>query len=117
MQQLNKYTLLVFCALLLAGLRAEAGNRDRAGQAGATELLINPWARSAGFHALNTSYVRGIEAMQLNVGGFAFVERTEVLYANSMYLMGSDISINALGLGQHIGKEGEGGVIGSALCP
>ncbi|MBK5284896.1 MAG: DUF3308 domain-containing protein, partial [Bacteroidia bacterium] len=30
-----------------------AGNNDRAGQAGATELLINPWARSSGFGGAN----------------------------------------------------------------
>ena len=28
----------------------QAGNPDRQGEAGAYELLMNPWARSAGLH-------------------------------------------------------------------
>jgi len=45
-----KATYKVLAALITTGIVmgtagvAKAGNGDRAGQAGATELLINPWA-------------------------------------------------------------------------
>ena len=41
----------IYIVLLIAFLTFDlsAGNKDRVGQAGATELLILPWARSAGW--------------------------------------------------------------------
>jgi len=45
----------ILLAIFLVGLvsfpsqYAAAGNKDRSGQAGASELLINPWARSSGW--------------------------------------------------------------------
>lgn len=86
-----------------------AGNSDRAGQAGATELLINPWARSSGFAGANSASVRGLEAQYLNVAGLAFTRKTEVLFANTQWLVGSGVMINSFGLSQKIG---EAGVIG-----
>lgn len=83
-----------------------AGNRDRAGQAGAYELLINPWARSSGWNGLNTANVRGLEALNQNVAGLAHALRTEVLFAHSRYLVGTDIAINAFGFAQPLGKSG-----------
>jgi len=70
----QKYTYLLSCCLLLAGV-AFAGNPDRQGEAGANQLLINPWARSAGLHSLNTSYVSGAEAMYLNVAGLSRIQK------------------------------------------
>ena len=40
----NIKTIMVAAAMLLPNLSAFAGNNDRAGAAGASELLINPWA-------------------------------------------------------------------------
>lgn len=103
----TKHTLT---ALLWVGLAlfsssiAYAGNPDRAGQAGASELLINPWARSSGLHGVNSSTVQGIEATRLNVGGLSFVRKTQVVFANTMWLKGSDVSINALGFAQKLGE-------------
>ena len=42
-----------------------AGNPDRQGEAGGYELLLNPWARNAGLHAMSTSFAYGVEAMQI----------------------------------------------------
>ena len=100
---------------LLTGMfmhSASAGNPDRAGQAGATELLINPWARSSGFASANTASVRGLEAQYLNVAGMAFTTKTEVLFSNTQWLVGSGVMINSFGLSQKIG---EAGVIGLAI--
>ena len=103
------YLLFPFIIVCFYSNVTKAGNPDRAGQAGAYELTINPWARSSGWHGLNTGSVRGIESMNLNPGGLAFTKKTEVLFTTTQYLKGSDISINAIGFSQ---KVGESGVIG-----
>lgn len=73
--------------------------------------MMNPWARSAGLHSMNTSLVGGVEAMNMNVAGLSrFNGRTEVLLSNTQYLVGTGISINALGLAQKVGKNGTLGV-------
>jgi hypothetical protein len=87
-----------------------AGNKDRAGQAGAYELLINPWARSSGWNGLITANVKGLESINQNVAGLSFTKGTEVLFSRSIYLQGTDININAFGFSQEMGKKG--GVLG-----
>ena len=89
-----------------------AGNNDRAGQAGATELLINPWARCSGFGGANSGSIRGMEAMYLNIAGVAFTKKTEVIFSNTSYFKGSGITINSVGFAQ---KAGEAGVFGLGL--
>lgn len=100
------YIGLIFCLLAIFTTPTRAGNPDRQGEAGAYELLMNPWARSAGLHTMTTSYIMGVEALQLNVAGLARINRTEVLIGHSVYLQGTDIRTNAFGLGQRIGKNG-----------
>jgi len=104
--------LLCFLSLFLMTDLAIAGNKDRSGEAGATELLINPWARSAGLGGFNTSTVTGIEAMRSNVAGLAFAPRTQFIISRSLWLSGSDININAAGLAV---RAGESGVFGLSL--
>lgn len=87
-----------------------AGNSKRVGSAGASELLINPWARSTGWGGLHTAGVRGLEAMNSNVGGLAFTEGTEIIFSHTNYMAGSGIAINAFGFAQRIGKAGVLGV-------
>ena len=60
-----------------------AGNPDRQGQAGAYELLINPFARSGGLHSLNTANVSGLEAIRLNVAGLSQIFGTEVIVSHA----------------------------------
>lgn len=86
--------------------KATAGNPDRAGQAGASQLLINPWARSSGWGTANTAGVRGLEALYGNVAGTAFTQKTELLFSHSQWLRGSGIAINAFGLTQRVGETG-----------
>lgn len=101
--------LLPLCLVLLAG-SAFAGNPDRQGEAGANQLLINPWARSAGLHTMNTSMISGSEAMFLNVAGLARINKTQLQLGHTRYLVGSDVNINALGFAQRVGKGGAFGV-------
>lgn len=99
---------LFILLLLLAGSSQEllAGNPDRQGEAGAYELLMIPYARTAGLHAMNTSSIYGVEAMRLNVAGMGRINKTEVVLGHSLYLQGTGISMNALGLSQRVGKNG-----------
>ena len=93
-------------ALALASPGIFAGNADRAGQAGATELLINPWARCSGWGGANSSSCRGLESMYLNVAGTAFTKKTEILFARTYWLMGTGININSFGFTQKVGATG-----------
>lgn len=89
-----------------------AGNPDRQGEAGAGELLLNPWARSSGLHTMTTANIRGVEAMQLNIAGLGRIDNTQVLFGSTRYLKGTDLSLNAIGLAQ---KMGENSTIGFSL--
>ena len=97
------YTLLI---ALFGSLTLFAGNPDRQGEAGAHQLLMNPWARSAGLHTMNTSTITGVEAMRLNVAGLSRINSTEINLGHAIYFDGVDISMNALGLAQRIGENG-----------
>ena len=101
---MNKAILPLF-ALLLAGTTALAGNPDRAGSAGAGQLLINPWAQSNGLAGTNMATVQGLEACFLNIAGLAFVEKNELAFANTQYLSGSGISVNSVGFATKVGGE------------
>ncbi|HRG38331.1 MAG TPA: PorV/PorQ family protein [Bacteroidia bacterium] len=87
-----------------------AGNPDRAGQSGATELLINPWARSNGFAGSNIAGARGIESAFTNCSGIAFTKKTELIFSHQLYLQGTGIKLNSLGLSQHVGETGAIGI-------
>lgn len=106
----NKYIILLpLCSFLLAGA-VFAGNPDRQGEAGANQLLINPWARSAGLHTMNTSAVTGTDALFLNVAGLSRINKMQLQLCHSRYLAGADININALGFAQRVGKGGAFGI-------
>ena len=82
-----------------------AGNPDRAGEAGAYELLINPWVRSGGLFGMNSARIMGLEAERHNVAGLAFTHRTEVVLARTHWYQGTDIFVNSLGIAQNLAKE------------
>jgi hypothetical protein len=107
-----------FIVLLLAGIivcpviTTKAGNPDRTGQAGASELLINPWGRSSGWGSANSACVKGLEGMYSNIAGLAFTQKTELIFAHTIWLEGSGVNINSFGITQ---KVGESGVVGIAI--
>ena len=93
----------------------QAGNDERRGTAGASELLINPWARSTGWGGVNISNVRGLDAMFGNVAGLAFVNNIEVAYSNTILYGGksglsSGATVNTFGLGIRLFEAGVVGV-------
>lgn len=109
----KKYLLFITLSLSLSTLFA--GNPDRQGEAGAGELLFNPWARSAGLHSLNISSVMGVEAMRLNVAGLGRISKTEVLFGHTQLYKGSELSMNAAGIAQKVGANGTLGLSLAAL--
>ncbi len=104
------FNKLVIAACALMTTTAYAGNPDRQGEAGGYELLLNPWARSAGLHALNTSWVSGVEAMQINIAGLSRLNKSEFVIGHTRLFEGSGITINALGLAQKMGENGAFGI-------
>ena len=74
MKKIFRIFTVVALVALLATQSAWAGNDNRRGTAGATELLINPWARSMGWGGVNVANVRGLDAMFNNVAGLAFIK-------------------------------------------
>ena len=108
---MNKHITSIFAAALLLTVTSAsfAGNPDRAGSAGAGQLLINPWAGSNGLAGTNMATATGLEASFLNVAGLAFVERNELTFANTRYMSGSDIAVNTIGFATSVG---DGAVLG-----
>lgn len=89
---------------------AFAGNKDRTGQAGASELLINPWAKSTGVFGLDASHIKGVEAMKVNIAGLANTNGTEIGIGYTQLLRGSGVSVANLGFAQKLGNLGVIGV-------
>ena len=104
----NIYSLVF--AIFLAGLtvlpmdRISAGNKDRSGQAGASELMIDPWARSSGWGSVNTANAQGLEAMYSNIAGTASTKGTEIIFSYTNWLQGSGINIMNFGFSQKLGQ-------------
>ena len=109
MKTFNKLSIGILSIIFFA-TSAFAGNPDRQGEAGAAELLLNPWAQSAGLHTMNTSSISGLEAMRLNIAGLSRIEGSELVFANTRLYEGSTLKLNALGYAQRVGKSSAFGI-------
>ncbi len=98
-----KRVLITIAALSIAAM-SWAGNPARTGTAGATELMINPWANSSGWNGVNSSNVKGVDAFNLNIAGITKINSTNVTFSYIDYLHLADIKINSFGLAQKIGS-------------
>lgn len=105
---MNKIIYSIVFLLVLGGLTTEvhAGNPDRQGEAGAYELLMIPYAKMAGLHAMTTANISGVEAMRLNPAGIARINTTEFSFSNARYLSGTGINMNSFGVARKVGKSG-----------
>lgn len=97
-------------ALTVSSTSVFAGNPERSGQAGASQLLINPYGRSAGMAGANSARVKGLESQYLNVAGLAFTRKTELIFMRSAWLVGTGININNFGFSQGVGETGAFGI-------
>lgn len=113
MSKIFYYIFIVFGVLLVSDLNA--GNPDRQGEAGASELLMNPWARSSGVHSISTSFVSGLESMRINVAGLGRINKFEASYSNARLFEGSGMGMNSLGLGFRIKKSSVIGITFTSL--
>ena len=100
---INIFSILLVTLLVIPNT-GNAGNKQRAGQAGASELLINPWARGSGMAGANTAGTKGLESVFLNVAGTAFTKGTELMFIHTNWF--ADININAFGFSQRVGESG-----------
>lgn len=111
MYRLKSIIAIFLLSVAVTPQEAWAGNPDRQGEAGAYELLLNPWARSAGLNGLVVSSVTGVEAMRFNPAGIGrTLSPTEVMVSHTQYLVGTGLSMTAAGLAQKVGKNGAVGV-------
>ncbi|AEE51883.1 PorV/PorQ family protein [Haliscomenobacter hydrossis] len=97
------YFSLIIISLCYSAV--QAGNPDRQGEAGAYELLMDPWARTAGLHSMSTSLVRGVESMNLNVAGMARINKLDFGFGSTQYLQGTGINLSSAAVSAKIGKK------------
>ena len=111
MKNIFRIFAVVAFLMLLSAESVWAGNDKRRGTAGATQLLINPWARSTGWGGANVSCVRGLDAFYSNIAGLSFINKIEATYSNTMLYGGnsglnSGGNINAFGLAIRMSDRG-----------
>ena len=112
MKKSFRYIALSFVILLgLSAPQAFAGNKDRSGQAGASELLINPWAASSGWGNAGMSSVHGLDAIFGNVAGITSCHTLDVNFTHTTWLqgIGNDTRISSFGV---LARVGESSVLG-----
>jgi hypothetical protein len=114
---MKKFIYSIIFLLVFGGVATEvhAGNPDRQGEAGAYELLMIPYARMAGLHAMTTANVSGVEAIRLNPAGLSRINQTELSFSSGNYLSGTGISMSSFGVARKIGKGGAFGISLMAL--
>lgn len=112
MKSLYKISIAVlFIASIILPLQESfAGNKDRSGQAGASELLINPWAKTTGWGNAGSATVTGLEAIFGNVGGLAQTKGLDVGLTYTNYLSAADIGIYSFGIASQVGESGAFGL-------
>jgi len=99
MKKLFRTIVIVSLTIIIGFTSTEAfaGNKDRSGQAGANELLINPWAASSGWANAGMASVKGVDAMWGNVAGISFVNSMDINFTHTIWLSGSQTNINSFG--------------------
>ncbi len=102
---MRKAKILFIISLGCMGLTAQAGNPDRGGQASATQLVTNGWARTSGIGWAYQSYVKGIESMYMNIGGLVNIPKTDISFARTSWLSGSGINISNFGFAHNLGND------------
>ena len=102
---MSKSRILNIICLGLISVGAYAGNPDRGGQASATQLNINGWARSSGLGWSAQSHVKGIESMFMNIGGLVLTPKTDIMFARTSLFRGSGINVNNFGFSQNLGND------------
>lgn len=93
------------CVALASSLNSIAGNEDRVGSAGASHLLVNPWARSSALADAAYANTNGLEATFTNIAGLAFTDKTQIKFNYSNWMGSASIGFNSAGIAQRISDE------------
>lgn len=112
MKHLYKHLIVaaITAGFVVSHLSGYAGNKDRSGQAGASELLINPWTRTSGWGGANMAKLHGAEALWGNVAGAAYKASTQIEFAYTDWLKGTGTTLMALGFTTKVGESGALGI-------
>lgn len=92
-------------AALISSFAVSAGNEDRVGSAGASHLLINPWARSSAFGDAGIANVNGLEGTFTNIAGLAFTDKTQIKFNYSNWMGSAGVALNSAGIAQRISEQ------------
>ncbi|MFT6244136.1 MAG: hypothetical protein ACJAXI_000901 [Crocinitomicaceae bacterium] len=107
-----KYSMLkiksafIVGAAVMSSFAVNAGNEDRVGSAGASHMLVNPWARSSAFGDAGISSVNGLEATFTNIAGLAFTDKTQIKFNYSNWMGNAGIAFNSAGIAQRVSENG-----------
>ena len=104
----KSFGYIVMSMVILLGLTAPqafAGNKDRSGQAGAAQLLINPWAASSGWGNAGMSKVRSLDAMFGNVAGITSCNKIDLDFSYTDWLHGTGVNVISFGVLARIGEQ------------
>jgi hypothetical protein len=97
-----KNILFVAFLLGLSNLVSFAGNEDRVGSAGASQLMVNPWTRSIGLGDASVANASGIEASYLNIAGLTSLSKTQIKINHTNWLSSASIGFYSVGYGQKL---------------
>ncbi|HEX2897019.1 MAG TPA: PorV/PorQ family protein [candidate division Zixibacteria bacterium] len=93
----KKIILIIGALALMVAASAQAGNSDRSGTAGATELLIPVGARGSAMGGSVVANSYGVDAIYWNPAGLAWLEGTEATGSYLPYIADIDVSYVAIG--------------------
>jgi hypothetical protein len=99
-------SIKIVLAALFISSTVLAGNEDRVGSAGASHLLMNPWARSSALGDANYASSNGLEATFTNIAGLAFTDKTQLKFNYSNWMGSAGIQFNSAGIAQRISESG-----------
>ena len=106
-------TIVIASLTVIIGLTSTelfAGNKDRAGQAGANELLVNPWAVTSGWGDAGMACVKGVDAIWSNVAGISFTNTLDLNFSYTNWLAGSGTKVVSFGMLVRISESVVGGL-------
>lgn len=95
---------LVVGLAVMSSFASIAGNEDRVGSAGASHMLVNPWARSTGSGTAGFASVHGLEATFTNVAGLAFTDKTQIKFNYTNWMGSADIALYSAGIAQKVSE-------------
>ena len=100
----NMKKVFVVGAAIFSSFAATAGNEDRVGSAGASHMLINPWARSSALADVGIARTTGLEATFTNIAGLAFTDNTQIKFNYSNWMGNAGIALNSAGIAQRVSE-------------